>query len=57
MGRRYEMQLREVRLLDFYGGAHVVPVDQYFQEVVDPHVGFVARVERIFSVDSFAVPA
>ena len=36
MLRRYEMQLAEIRLLDYYGGAHVVPVEQYFQEAVAP---------------------
>ena len=32
MRRRYELRPAEIRLLDFYGGAHVVTVAEYFAE-------------------------
>ena len=41
---RYEMQPEEVRLLDYYGGAHVVPVQKYFSEdTMDASYPAVAR--------------
>lgn len=45
--RSYEMELREIWLLDFYGGAHIVPVDQYFQGVAEQYFGLVVRADNM----------
>ena len=32
MLRRYELHPNEIRLLDYYGGAEIVPINEYYRQ-------------------------